>query len=143
MKLIKISLKPVDLLDKITKLESLVVSCHSDSLLEYPNANYQTLDQLVVEYAKAVCTLKNVYNQWAIDSGYLAGKNNIEYFDRRIKQLQNFYLQAGAQDGKDLIFTLSVLQEKMLNQVRLVNLLEKQEFQVELSEELVLLINKI
>lgn len=143
MKLIKISLKPVDLLDKITKLESLVESCHSDSLLEYPSANYQTLDQLVVEYTKAICTLKNVYNQWAIDSGYLAGKNNIEYFDRRIKQLQNFYLQAGAQDGKDLIFTLSVLQEKMLNQVRLVNLLEKQEFQVELSEELVLLINKI
>lgn len=143
MSLIGTNLKPVDLDSKIKKLESVAENCHRESILVYPSPAYQDLNTQSIKIQNAVLELRNIYDHWVFNSGYSNLRYEVDYYAFRIRQLQDFYLIVSDSDKQDILSVMPSLQETYLEKTRQVRMLENTEFQVELSEELVLLINKI
>jgi hypothetical protein len=143
MSLIGTSLTPKQIKNTIIKLKELAKNCHASSIAAYPKSDYQSLDSMGVQYQKHILTLENILAQWQVESNYTVYKNESSYFKNRANQLEEFYVRASDNDKKDIIKTISLLQEKYLERLSLCEQIWQTAFPIEISKDLELLINKI
>ncbi len=98
----------------IGNLESSVAVCHQQASELYPNSGYEFLDRESVECQHSLNFFKLTKSLKELDLRYTEIESEIEYFESRIAQLENFLYKSAEQHTPDLMNAIADIHFKLV-----------------------------
>ncbi len=133
---INVSLSDIDTI--ISNLESSVANFHHRALDRYPEAGYESFDYQSVECRRSLDFFVLTKSLKELELGCKELESEIQYFEFRITQLEQFLYKDSKEHTADLMHAINDIHAKLIEKKHQKHICTRQLFAIEVPENIII-----